>query len=86
MQHCSALLSAITPLEARPPDRVAHQVMIPAHRRERLQHCSLLLPSIPHLEGQAAGLGRMANALPRIDATQQLRLGTWLYTGCVHGM
>ncbi|WP_413166338.1 hypothetical protein [Aeromonas salmonicida] len=46
----------------------------------------MLLPSIPHLEGQAAGLGRMAKALPRIDATQQLRLGTWLYTGCVHGM
>ena len=33
LQHCSLLLIAITPPGARPPNRVAHQVMIPAHHR-----------------------------------------------------
>ncbi len=46
LQHCSSLLPAITrPLGARPPDRVAHQVMISAHRRARgLGH----RPAAPH--------------------------------------
>nr|AOZ60634.1 putative hypothetical protein [Aeromonas salmonicida subsp. salmonicida] len=35
LQHCSSLLPAITPPEARPPDRFAYQVMIPAHRHAR---------------------------------------------------
>ncbi len=35
LQHCCAFLSAITPPEARPPDRFAYQVMIPAHRHAR---------------------------------------------------
>ncbi len=61
LQHCSAFLSAITPLEARPPDRFAYQVMIPAHRHARgLSHgpAARLPDQISHHQGEAGAAGQ----------------------------
>ena len=61
LQHCCAFLSAITPPEARPPDRFAYQVMIPAHCHARgLGHGPAARPPdlISHHLGEAGAAGQ----------------------------